>query len=101
VPVLQERGLMWNDYLVPGGTYRENLLDTPGHPGVPDGHPACKFKYDALKATYGADENGDIVIDRRTKVEEKVEEKGKGVVEAMAEKVNGIKESVAEVKVGA
>ncbi|PVH99764.1 putative monooxygenase moxC, partial [Periconia macrospinosa] len=45
VPVLQKRGLMWDDYTVPGGTYRENLLDTPGHPGVPDGHPAAQFKY--------------------------------------------------------
>ncbi|ETN38230.1 uncharacterized protein HMPREF1541_06261 [Cyphellophora europaea CBS 101466] len=95
VPVLQERGLMWKDYLVPGGTYRENLLDTPGHPGVPDGHPAAKFKYDALKTQYG-DENGDIVIDRRTTPVEKVEE----AASTLAEKMNGLKESVAEVKVG-
>lgn len=57
---------MWDDYTVPGGTYRENLLNTPGHPGVPDGHPAANFKYDVLKEKY-ADENGDIVIDRQAK----------------------------------
>lgn len=28
VPVLQERGLMWTEYAVPGGTFRENLLGT-------------------------------------------------------------------------
>jgi hypothetical protein len=56
---------MWDDYTVPGGTYRENLLNTPGHPGVPDGHPAAKFRYDLLKEKY-ADENGDIIINRKT-----------------------------------
>jgi hypothetical protein len=65
VPVLQRRGLMWDDYTVPGGTYRENLLNTPGHPTVPEGHPACSFKYDVLKAKYG-DEKGAINIDKRT-----------------------------------
>lgn len=66
VPVLQERGLMWDDYTVPGGTYRENLLGTPGKSGVPDGHPAANFKYEVLKEKYG-DERGNIFIDRRTK----------------------------------
>jgi hypothetical protein len=56
---------MWDDYAVPGGTYRENLLNTPGQPTVPEGHPARQFRYDVLKEKY-ADENGDIVIDRRT-----------------------------------
>ena len=64
VPVLQKRGLMWDDYTVPGGTYRENLLDAPGHPGVPDGHPAARFKYNILKEQHG-DEKGDIFIDRQ------------------------------------
>lgn len=76
VPELQRRGLMWDDYTVPGGTYRENLLNTPGHPGVPEGHPAYKFRYEILKRKY-ADENGDITIDRRTPpqvVDEKQEE---------------------------
>lgn len=64
MPVLQKRGILWDDYTVPGGTYRENLLDTPGHPGVPDGHPAAQFKYNILKEQYG-DEKGDIVINRQ------------------------------------
>lgn len=97
VPVLQKRGLMWDDYTVPGGTYRENLLNTPGHPGVPDGHPAAKFKYDVLKEKF-ADENGDIVIDRREDAAEKVKD---AVVPVVEEKVNGIKQSITEVKVGA
>jgi hypothetical protein len=63
VPVLQKRGLMWDDYTVPGGTYRENLLGTPGQSYVPEGHPARQFRYEALKEKYG-DANGDIVIDR-------------------------------------
>lgn len=64
VPVLQKRGLMWEDYTVVGGTYRENLLNTPGNSKVPEGHPARKFRYDVLKEKY-ADEDGNIVIDRR------------------------------------
>lgn len=64
VPVLQKRGMMWDDYTVPGGTYRENLLGTPGEPHVPEGHPARNFRYDVLKEKY-ADANGDITIGRR------------------------------------
>ena len=89
---------MWSDYTVPGGTYRENLLDTPGHPGVPDGHPAAKYKYNTLKETYGAQENGDIIIDRRSSAVPQVAEK---IVSAVEQKANGISASVAEVKVGA
>lgn len=87
VPVLQERGLMWEDYTVPGGTYRENLLGTPGQSGVPDGHPAANFKYETLREKYG-DEKGDIFIDRRAKGGEMngVEATADGVKEG----VNGI-----------
>lgn len=55
---------MWDDYTVPGGTYRENLLGTPGHSTVPEGHPARQYRYDVLKEKY-ADKNGDLIIDRR------------------------------------
>lgn len=55
---------MWDDYTVPGGTYRENLLNTPGQSCVPEGHPARNFRYGTLKEKY-ADENGDIVINRQ------------------------------------
>lgn len=97
VPVLQKRGLMWEDYTVPGGTYRENLLNTPGHPGVPDGHPAAKFRYNVLKKDF-ADENGDIVIDRLERITEMVKDTA---VPLLEDRVNGIKQSIAEVKVGA
>lgn len=45
VPVLQERGLMWRDYTVPGGCYRENLHNTPGNPYLSSRHPGTKFSY--------------------------------------------------------
>jgi hypothetical protein len=89
---------MQSEYTVPGGTYRENLLNTPGHPGVPDGHPAASYKYAALKEKYGAQENGDIIIDRRDSALAKVAEKVASVVEP---KANGVNASVSEVKVGA
>lgn len=31
VPILQRRGLMWEDYTVSGGTYLENLHNAPGN----------------------------------------------------------------------
>lgn len=65
VPVLQERGLMWNDYTVPGGSYRENMLRTPGQKTAPAGHPSREFSYNKLKEKYGADTEGNITIDKR------------------------------------
>jgi hypothetical protein len=63
IPVLQERGLMWKDYAVPGGTFRENLLREPGQKTVPATHAAARFKYKELKKQAGVvDENGDIWI---------------------------------------
>jgi hypothetical protein len=85
---------MWNDYYVPGGTYRENLLNSPGNPGVPDGHPAAKYKYSALKENY-ADEKGDIFIDRRTA--SKPEEKTLPIAEKPT--VNGVNGKAADVGV--
>jgi hypothetical protein len=70
VPVLQERGIMWNDYAVPGGTMRENMRREPGTKILPSNHPGAQFRYEVLKEKY-ADERGDIVIDR-TKKEAKV-----------------------------
>jgi hypothetical protein len=69
VPVLQERGLMWKDYAVPGGTFRENMHGRPGEPLLPDAHPAAQFRYNTLKANGKTDENGHVLIDRRAKVE--------------------------------
>lgn len=87
VPVLMERGLMWEDYTVPGGTYRENLLGTPGKSGVPNGHPAAEFKYETLKEKYG-DEKGNILIDRRLK--ENGVKGEEGVTNGVDEVVNGV-----------
>lgn len=41
VPVLQARGLMWTDYAVPGGTFRENLMGTKE---LRDDHYGATFK---------------------------------------------------------
>jgi hypothetical protein len=102
IPEMQRRGLMWNDYAVPGGTYRENLLGTPGHPGVPEGHPAHAFSYDKLKEKY-ADEDGDITIDRRIVKEEPLKNESlpvleKTVVNGAATKVNGLQPAVVETR---
>lgn len=80
VPVLQERGIMWKDYLVPGGTFRENLYRTPGGKTLPPNHPGAQFRYSALKEKY-ADARGDIVINRNIKAS------------VDTEQVNGSKES--------
>ncbi|KFA62640.1 hypothetical protein S40285_08028 [Stachybotrys chlorohalonatus IBT 40285] len=42
VPVLQERGLMWTEYPVPGGTFRENLMGTRE---LRDDHYGSSFKW--------------------------------------------------------
>jgi hypothetical protein len=42
VPELQRRGIMWDDYAVPNGTFRENLL---GHRHLAEDHYGAKFKF--------------------------------------------------------
>jgi hypothetical protein len=80
VPVLQERGIMWKDYAVPGGTFRENLRRKAGDNNLPPNHIGAQFRYDALKEKY-ADKFGDIVIDRK---KEKEDDAG------LESKVNGL-----------
>ncbi len=63
VPVLQERGIMWKDYTVPGGTFRENIRGVPGQKTLPTNHIGSQYRYSTLKEKYG-DENGDIFIDK-------------------------------------
>lgn len=46
-PVLQNRGLFWDDYAVDGGTYRENLYATKGIARPPAGHAAAKYHWKA------------------------------------------------------
>jgi hypothetical protein len=41
IPELQRRGIFWNDYAVPGGTYRENLTETKGQREPRPDHPAA------------------------------------------------------------
>ena len=40
IPELQRRGIFWNKYSVPGGTYRENFFDKPGQAEPLRTHPA-------------------------------------------------------------
>ncbi|KAI1360074.1 dibenzothiophene desulfurization enzyme A [Xylaria arbuscula] len=47
VPELRRRGLFWDDYVVPGGTYRENFYRTPGQTGPLDEHIASKYRWRA------------------------------------------------------
>jgi hypothetical protein len=54
---------MWEDYDVPGGTYRENMLRTPGQSSAPKGHASRKFTFETLKENM--DENGVITINRQ------------------------------------
>ncbi|EPE31213.1 Bacterial luciferase-like protein [Glarea lozoyensis ATCC 20868] len=44
VPELQRRGLMWQDYAVPGGTFRENIHSKPGERFLALDHPGAKYR---------------------------------------------------------
>ncbi|KAK5122538.1 hypothetical protein LTR85_003801 [Meristemomyces frigidus] len=49
IPELRRRGIFWNDFHVPGGTYRENLYEMAGqHEPLPD-HPAAAMIWRAPK----------------------------------------------------
>lgn len=50
IPELQRRGIFWNDYAVPGGTYRENLTETKGQREPCEDHPAAAMIWRAPKA---------------------------------------------------
>ncbi|KAJ5379780.1 uncharacterized protein N7496_002208 [Penicillium cataractarum] len=47
IPELRRRGLFWDDYAVPKGTYRENLYSAPGQTGPKADHPAFKYRWNA------------------------------------------------------
>ncbi|UNI18439.1 Alkanesulfonate monooxygenase [Purpureocillium takamizusanense] len=47
VPELRKRGLFWDDYAVPGGTYRENFYRKPGQKYPPAEHIAAKYHWPA------------------------------------------------------
>lgn len=41
IPELRKRGVFWDDYAVPGGTYRENVYEKEGQAAPPHDHPAA------------------------------------------------------------
>ncbi|KPM38150.1 Dimethyl-sulfide monooxygenase [Neonectria ditissima] len=47
LPELRARGLFWDDYAVPGGTYRENFYGTKGTKYPQDEHVAAKYRWAA------------------------------------------------------
>ncbi len=47
IPELRARGLIWDDYAVPGGTLRENYLGVKGHSRLDDTHPGAKYFWKA------------------------------------------------------
>jgi hypothetical protein len=46
IPELRRRGLTFDDYAVPGGTYRENLLRQPGQKTLRSDHYGGQFKFE-------------------------------------------------------
>ncbi|KAH8888549.1 Nitrilotriacetate monooxygenase component A/pristinamycin IIA synthase subunit A [Thozetella sp. PMI_491] len=47
VPELRRRGLFWDDYAVPGGTYRENFYGKDGQRYPPEDHVAETYRWKA------------------------------------------------------
>ncbi|KAI1093831.1 Nitrilotriacetate monooxygenase component A/pristinamycin IIA synthase subunit A [Rostrohypoxylon terebratum] len=47
LPELRRRGLFWDDYAVPGGTYRENFYQKPGQTGPLDEHVVSSYRWKA------------------------------------------------------
>lgn len=45
LPVLRKRGLFWDGYAVPGGTYRENLRGRKGEARPSPDHPAAAYHW--------------------------------------------------------
>ncbi|KAF7534778.1 hypothetical protein G7054_g5929 [Neopestalotiopsis clavispora] len=46
IPELRKRGLLFDDYAVPGGTFRENLLRQPGQKTLRSDHYGSRFKFE-------------------------------------------------------
>ncbi|KAK3317532.1 luciferase-like domain-containing protein [Cercophora scortea] len=47
LPELRKRGLFWDDYAAPGGTYRENFYGKPGQKYPLDEHVASTYQWKA------------------------------------------------------
>lgn len=46
VPELRRRGMVFDDYAVPGGTFRENLLRQPGQKTLRKDHYGSQFTFE-------------------------------------------------------
>jgi hypothetical protein len=66
VPELQKRGLMQEEYAVPGGTLRENLLRQPGQKHLRDDHYGAAFAWEK-----NHDKNGKEIVTEKVVVAEK------------------------------
>ena len=47
LPELRSRGMFWDDYAVPGGTYRENFYGKVGQKVPLDEHVASSYRWRA------------------------------------------------------
>lgn len=62
IPELRKRGIFWDGYAVPGGTYRENLNQKPGQAEPLADHPASSFAWNPPEATEDANGHGNIML---------------------------------------
>lgn len=62
IPELRRRSLFWEDYCVPGATYRENLYERPGQSEPLSDHPALKMLWrpDGVNGIAASDTNGEV-----------------------------------------
>lgn len=85
---------------VPGGTFRENLLRTPGQKTMTTDHMGHQFTYDNLKKQAGVvQENGDILINRRD-VPEKLEGVKSTITETVKSAVTETVKAVEGLRIG-
>lgn len=87
IPELRRRNLFWDDYLVPGGTIRENYFERPGEKRLPQGHPGAKYVW-----REGEDVPGYVQDEKKGKEEKEVVSVAK-----VEKKTNGAKRNRDEV----
>ena len=82
---------MWQDYHVPGGTFRENLHNVPGKPHLTKGHPGYEYKWNKepaeAKETAVTEAKVKETNDEEVKVEEVKTEEPKVEAEVIVAKV--------------
>lgn len=57
IPELCNRGIFWDGYAVPGGTYRENLYSSAGQAEPPMSHPASNYAWNPPECSNGVSES--------------------------------------------